>query len=78
MGTALTLQLSLGFVLTVFTIFLVPIVRNTAGWGVAFAMLAPGPAIGALAMARLDRSEGRRPDGGRQPDIAAADQWVDD
>ncbi len=54
-GTALTLQLSLGFILTVFTIFLVPLVRDAAGWGVAFLMLAPGPALGALAMARLDR-----------------------
>ena len=53
-GTALTLQLSLGFVLTVFTIFLVPVVRDGAGWGVAFLMLAPGPALGAWAMARLE------------------------
>lgn len=55
MGTALTVQLSLGFILTVFTIFLVPLVRDTAGWGVAFLLLAPGPALGALAMARLER-----------------------
>jgi len=53
-GTALTLQLALGFVLTVFTIFLVPIVRDAAGWGFAFLMLAPGPALGALAMWRLE------------------------
>jgi hypothetical protein len=53
-GTALTLQLSLGFVLTVFTIFLVPVVRDATGWGVAFLMLAPGPAVGAWAMARLE------------------------
>ncbi len=58
MGTALTLQLSLGFVLTVFTIFLVPLVRDTAGWGFAMLLLAPGPALGALAMARLDRLTG--------------------
>ncbi len=55
MGTALTLQLSLGFILTVATIFLVPLVRDASGWGVAFLMLAPGPALGAAAMARLDR-----------------------
>jgi MFS family permease len=53
-GTALTLQLSLGFVLTVFTIFLVPVVRDQAGWGAAFLMLAPGPALGAWAMGRLE------------------------
>ena len=57
-GTALTLQLAAGFVLTVFTIFLVPVVRDAAGWGWAFAMLAPGPVLGAWAMANLrgDRS----------------------
>lgn len=53
-GTALTLQLAAGFVLTVFTIFLVPVVRDAAGWGWAFAMLAPGPILGWWAMRRLD------------------------
>ncbi|MDG2113623.1 MAG: MFS transporter, partial [Actinomycetota bacterium] len=41
-GTALTLQLAIGFVLTVFTIFLVPVVRDAHGWGWAFLLLAPG------------------------------------
>ncbi len=57
-GTALTLQLSLGFVLTVFTIFLVPVVRDFAGWGPAFLMLAPGPAVGYWAMQRLESAAG--------------------
>jgi len=52
-GTALTIQLAAGFVLTVFTIFLVPVVRDAAGWGWAFFMLAPGPAAGAWAMSQL-------------------------
>ena len=52
-GTALTLQLAAGFVLTVFTIFLVPVVRDASSWGWAFAMLAPGPALGVLAMRSL-------------------------
>jgi len=52
-GTALTLQLAIGFVLTVFTIFLVPIVREAQGWGWAFLLLAPGPLIGAWAMRSL-------------------------
>ncbi len=54
-GTALTMQLAAGFVLTVFTIFLVPVVRDAAGWGWAFAMLAPGPFIGLWAMRALER-----------------------
>ena len=35
-GTALTVQLAAGFILTVFTIFLVLVVRNAFGWGWAF------------------------------------------
>ncbi len=49
-GTALTLQLAIGFVLTVLTIFLVPVVRDASNWGFAFMLLAPGPIVGALAM----------------------------
>lgn len=52
-GTALTMQLAAGFVLTVFTIFLVPIVRDAHGWGWAFLMLAPGPLVGMWAMRAL-------------------------
>jgi len=49
-GTALTLQLAIGFVLTVATIFLVPVVRDACNWGFAFMLLAPGPIVGAMAM----------------------------
>lgn len=52
-GTALTLQLAAGFVLTVLTIFFVPIIRDAHGWGWAFLLLAPGPLIGAFAMRAL-------------------------
>ncbi|MGH7572411.1 MAG: MFS transporter [Gemmatimonadota bacterium] len=52
-GTALTLQLAIGFTLTVATLWLVPLVRDAAGWGWAFVLLAPGPAIGLVAMLRL-------------------------
>lgn len=52
-GTAVTLQLSLGFVLTVGTIWLVPLVRDGLGWQVAFSLLAIGPALGAASMLRL-------------------------
>ncbi len=52
-GTALTIQLSAGFVLTVFTIFLVPVVRDAYSWGWAFLLLAPGPVLGVWAMHRL-------------------------
>ncbi len=52
-GTALTLQLALGFTLTVATIWLVPYAADAAGWGWAFALLAAGPALGVAAMLRL-------------------------
>lgn len=52
-GTALTLQTSLGFLLTLFTIRMVPLLTAWWGWGGAFAFLAIGPATGILAMLRL-------------------------
>ncbi len=52
-GTALTVQLAVGFLLTVATIWLVPLVRDDFGWWAAFAMLAPGPLLGAWALSRL-------------------------
>ena len=52
-GTALTLQTSIGFLLTTFTIQLVPLVAGVAGWRYAFPMLAVGPALGIAAIRRL-------------------------
>src|SRR5207253_10627742 len=54
-GTALTLQLAVGFTLTVATIWLIPVLEHRLGWKWAFAFLAPGPALGTLAMLRLRR-----------------------
>ena len=65
-GTAVTLQLAIGFTLTVATIWLVPLLRDAAGWWPAFALLAPGPALGIAAMLRLKASpEAARIAGGR-------------
>ena len=52
-GTALTFQTGLGFALTAFTIWLVPVLEDAVGWGVAWAALAVGPALGTVAMLRL-------------------------
>ena len=52
-GTALTFQTGLGFLLTIVTIRLVPVIEGAAGWGWAFAFLAIGPAVGVAAMMRL-------------------------
>ncbi|MEQ8439200.1 MAG: MFS transporter [Ilumatobacter fluminis] len=52
-GTALTVQLALGFLLTVATIWIVPWLRDHVSWWAAFAVLAPGPLLGAWALRRL-------------------------
>lgn len=55
-GTALTLQTSLGFLLTLFTIRLIPPLETAVGWRYAFAFLAIGPLLGTWAMWQLRRS----------------------
>lgn len=55
-GTALTLQLALGFTLTIATIWLVPIAEAAFTWRWAFAFLALGPALGIVSMVRLKSS----------------------
>ncbi len=55
-GTALTLQLAMGFTLTALSIALVPVVAAYWGWSVVFLLLAPGPLLGAWAMGRLQKS----------------------
>jgi MFS family permease len=55
-GTAVALQLAVGFTLTVATIWLIPVLEDGVGWRYAFAFLAPGPILGVAAMIRLRRS----------------------
>ncbi len=59
-GTALTLQTSLGFLLTVVSIRAVPVWAARWGWSSAFAPLALGPLFGVLAMWMLRRSPAAR------------------
>jgi MFS family permease len=56
-GTALSVQLGVGFALTVVAIWLMPRMADLLGsWRWAFLMLVPGPSIGAAAMLLLRRS----------------------
>lgn len=55
-GTALTLQTSLGFLLTLLTIRVIPALESWVGWNYAFMFLALGPALGVAAMLALRRS----------------------
>jgi len=55
-GTAITLQTCLGFLLTIVTIRLVPVWVDWWGWELAYVPLAIGPATGILAMWPLWRA----------------------
>lgn len=55
LGTALTIQTCLGFLLTLGSIHLVPLLVERVGWRYAFAALAPGPAFGIYSMLKLRR-----------------------
>jgi MFS family permease len=57
-GTALTLQTSVGFLLTMVTIQGVPVLQESFGWGLAFPVLALGPVLGIAAIRKFD--EGRQ------------------
>ena len=55
-GTALTLQMAVGFLITLVTIRWVPEIADGMSWRWAFPILAIGPALGVLAMVKLARS----------------------
>jgi MFS family permease len=53
LGTALTIQTCLGFLLTTISIELIPRLVDLVGWEYAFMILAPGPLFGVISMLRL-------------------------
>lgn len=55
-GASLAFQMGVGFAITIFVIWLTPLVAEAiGGWRWTFIILAPGPLLGALAMLRLYR-----------------------
>lgn len=65
-GTALTMQVAVGFTVTVATIWLIPIIEAAVTWRWAFSILALGPLVGIAAMLRLKSlPEAARIAGGR-------------
>lgn len=56
-GTALTMQLAIGYILTVPTLWLIPVIHEYFGWAAAFGVLAIGPVVGTIAMQRLSTLE---------------------
>ena len=66
-GTALTVQTSLGFLLTTVTLRIIPPLRDRLGWEKAFLLLALGPAFGIWSMLKLRKlPEAARMAGGRR------------
>ena len=66
-GTTLTVQTSLGFLLSMLTIWLIPLLFENLGWRYVFLVLAPGPAFGIWSMLRLRRlPEASKLAGGRR------------
>ena len=66
-GTALTIQTCVGFLLTLFTIRMIPPMVDWVGWERAFMVLAVGPAFGTWSMWRLRQlpEAGRMANGNR-------------
>lgn len=54
-GTALTMQIAIGFTISAATIWIIPLVEEVTTWRWAFAVLALGPLVGIAAMLRLKR-----------------------
>ena len=52
-GTALTVQTCAGFLLTMVSIRLIPVIADAVGWRWTFLALAPGPLLGAAALRGL-------------------------
>lgn len=57
LGTALTFQMCIGFLITVFSINLIPIVQNLIGWEWVFVLLSIGPILGVVSMMKFRRYE---------------------
>ncbi|MBI0581294.1 MFS transporter [Neobacillus cucumis] len=58
-GTALTFQMCIGFLITIFSINLIPIIQRFVGWEWVFSLLAIGPILGIVAMLKFKRHEFR-------------------
>ena len=67
-GSALAFQMGVGFAITIFTIWLLPLVAEAlGGWRWTFFVLFPGPIVGTWAMLRLRRlPQAERIAGGRR------------
>ncbi|WP_306430761.1 nitrate/nitrite transporter [Bacillus sp. EB106-08-02-XG196] len=58
-GTALTLQMCIGFLITILSINLIPIFQTLLGWRFVFILLSIGPIIGIISMVKFKYYETR-------------------
>ncbi|EDL66777.1 MFS transporter [Bacillus sp. SG-1] len=56
-GTALTFQMCVGFLITIFSINLIPYMQKLLGWEWVFSILAIGPLLGMLSMVKFKSYE---------------------
>lgn len=56
-GTALTFQMCIGFLITIFSINLIPVLERVIGWEWVFSLLAIGPILGIISMVKYKRYE---------------------
>ncbi|WP_298824964.1 MFS transporter [uncultured Planococcus sp.] len=57
LGTALTFQMCIGFLVTIFSINLIPVVQSLIGWEWVFILLSIGPALGIVSMVKFSLYE---------------------
>ncbi len=58
-GTALTMQMCIGFLITILSINLIPILQTLLGWRFVFILLSIGPIIGIISMVKFKYYEAR-------------------
>ncbi|MDR7079761.1 MFS family permease [Neobacillus niacini] len=58
-GTALTMQMCIGFLITILSINLIPIFQTLLGWRFVFILLSIGPIIGIISMVKFKYFESR-------------------
>ena len=58
-GTALTFQMCIGFLITIFSINLIPFIQKVVGWEWVFSVLAIGPILGIVSMLLFKRYESK-------------------
>lgn len=56
-GTALTFQMCIGFLITIFSINLIPLLQGTVGWQWVFSLLSIGPVLGIISMVKFKSYE---------------------